>query len=155
MNFVVGPPERVLAATLRRIYSKDVEDAVYATFHYAGGASGQLETNWSDDSYRKMTTQIAVHGTRGKVIADRQECKVYLRTGAEFEGYPAEWTIRYITDLQAPVAFYLRGEEYSAQIDSFMDAVERATHDHENSFASACETDRVIDAIAKAAQARS
>jgi len=155
MNFVVGPPERVLAATLRRIYSKDVEDAVYATFLYPGGASGQLETNWSDATYRKMTTQIAVYGTRGKILADRQECKVFLRAGAEFEQYPADWTIRYITDLQEPVAFYLRGEEYSAQIDSFVDAVERATPEHENSFASASETDRVISAIAKAAQERS
>jgi predicted dehydrogenase len=155
MNFVMGPPERVQSATLRRIYSKDVEDAVYASFLYPGGASGQLETNWSDASYRKMTTQIAVYGTRGKVIADRQECKVFLRTGAEFEQYPAEWTIRYITDLQPPVAFYLRGEEYSAQIDSFVDAVERGTSEHENSFASASETDRVIGDIAAAAKAGS
>jgi len=40
MNFIVGPPERVLGAQLRRIYSKDVEDAVYATFRYSSGASG-------------------------------------------------------------------------------------------------------------------
>ena len=50
---------------------------------------------------------------------------MYLRAGAEFEDYPSGWTSRYITDLQAPVAFYLRGEEYSAQIDAFVDAVER------------------------------
>src|SRR5205823_1263100 len=71
MNFIVGPPERVLGAHLRRIYSKDVEDAVYATFRYPGGASGQLETNWSDNSYRKMSTTMAVYGTRGKIVADR------------------------------------------------------------------------------------
>jgi predicted dehydrogenase len=152
MNFIVGPPERVLGAHLRRIHSRDVEDAVYATFRYPGGASGQLETNWSDDSYRKMSTGVAVYGTRGKIVADRQECRVYLGPGAEFDRYPAGWTIRYITDLQAPVAYYLRGEEYSAQIDTFVDAVGRGTAEHENSFASACETDRVIDMIAKAAQ---
>jgi predicted dehydrogenase len=151
MNFVVGPPETVLGAHVRRIFSRDVEDAVYATFRYPGGASGQLETNWSDETYRKMSTTVTVYGTRGKLIADRQECKAYLRTGAEFEDYPAGWTIRYITDLQPPVDYYLRGEEYSAQIDSFVDAVDRSTPEHENSFASAYETDRVIDLIAKAA----
>ena len=71
------------------------------------------------------------------------------------EGYGAGWTIRYITELQAPVAFYLRGEEYSAQIDAFVDAVERGTSEHENSFASASETDRVIGDIAAAARAGS
>jgi scyllo-inositol 2-dehydrogenase (NADP+) len=147
MNFMVGPPEQVLGAHLRSIYSRDVEDAVYATFRYPGGASGQLETNWSDDSYRKMSTTLAIYGTKGKIVADRQECRVYLRPGAEVEGYPSGWTSRYITELQAPTAFYLRGEEYSAQIDAFVEAVERGTPDHENSFASACETDRVVELV--------
>jgi predicted dehydrogenase len=150
MNFIVGPPERVLGAHLRRIFSRDVEDAVYATLGYPGGTSGQLETNWSDDSYRKMSTTITVYGTKGKIVVDRQECRIYLRQGAEFERYPAGWTIRYITDLQAPVAYYLRGEEYSAQIDAFVEAVRDGSPDHENSFASAFETDRAIAMIAQA-----
>lgn len=150
MNFVAGPPERVLGAHLRRIFSRDVEDAVYATLRYPGGASGQLETNWSDDSHRKMSTTITVFGTKGKIVTDRQECRVYLRQSAEFERYPAGWTIRYITDLQAPVAYYLRGEEYTAQIDAFVDAVEAGSAEQENSFASAFETDRAIAMIAEA-----
>lgn len=150
MNFIAGPAEAVAGANLQRIFSKDVEDAVYATLRYPGGVSGQLETNWSDDSHRKMSTTVTVYGSKGKIIADRQECKVYLRDGAGFENYAAGWTVRYITDLQAPVAYYLRGEEYSAQIDAFIDAVEAGTAVHENSFASALETDRVIDLIMKA-----
>jgi predicted dehydrogenase len=152
MNFIVGPPEQVLGAHLRSIYSSDIEDAVFATLRYAGGASGQIETNWSDDSHRKMSTTITVYGTKGKIIADRQDCKVYLRPGEEFGDYPAGWTLRYITDLQEPVAYYLRGEEYSAQIDAFVAAVEARTSEHENSFASAFETDRVIDLIQRSAQ---
>ena len=137
------------------MYSKDVEDVVHASFVYGNGASGMLETNWSDETFRKMSTTIAVYGTKGKIVADRQECKVYLRSGADFEQYPSGWTIRYITDLQEPVNFYLRGEEYSAQIDSFVDAMQRGVHDHENSFESAYETDRVIDSIMKTGQGRS
>lgn len=151
MNFVMGPPEQVLGAHLRSIYSRDVEDAVYATLRYPGGASGQLETNWSDTTYRKMSTTLMVYGTKGKIVVDRQECRVFLRAGAEFEGYPSEWTTRYITDLQEPVSFYLRGEEYSAQLDAFVEAASRGTSDHENNFASASDTDRVIDQILRAA----
>jgi predicted dehydrogenase len=151
MNFIVGPPERVLGAHLRSVYSSDIEDAVFATLRYAGGASGQLETNWSDDSYRKMSTTITVYGTKGKIVADRQDCSVYLRRGEDFEQYPAGWTTRYITDLQEPVDYYLRGEEYSAQIDAFVAAIEARTAEHENSFASAYETDRVIELILRSA----
>lgn len=155
MNFVVGPPSQVASAQLRSIYSKDVEDAVYAAFLYPNGASGTLETNWSDETYRKMSTTIVVQGTNGKIVVDRQECRVYLKQGTEVEGYPPGWTVRYITELQAPVAYYLRGEEYSAQIDSFVGAVLRGSPEHENSFASAYETDRTIDMILKAGQAGS
>ncbi len=155
MNFVVGPPEEVLSAHLRSVFSKDVEDVVHALFRYPSGASGQLETNWSDDTHRKMSTTITVYGTKGKLVADRQELRVHLRDGSEVEGYAPGWTIRYITELQGPVGFYLRGEEYSAQIDAFVEAAERGTPEHENSFASASETDRVIDLVLQAAQRRS
>jgi predicted dehydrogenase len=155
MNFVVGPPERVLSAQLRRVYSKDVEDAVYAQLRYPNGASGLLETNWSDETHRKMSTTVTVFGTSGKLVVDRQELRVYLRAGAAFAPYPEGWTTRYITELQEPVAFYLRGEEYSAQVDAFVSAAERGLSDHENSFASAHQADRVIDLIQRAAQERS
>jgi scyllo-inositol 2-dehydrogenase (NADP+) len=154
MNFVAGPPESVLGAHLRSVFSTDVEDAVYATFRYPSGASGQLETNWSDETHRKMSTTITVFGTNGKIVADRQECRIYLRQGAEFEQYKAGWTIRYITDLQKPVAYYLRGEEYSAQIDAFISAITSGAAEYENSFASAYETDRVVDMILQSAQRR-
>jgi predicted dehydrogenase len=153
MNYIVGSPSTVTSAHLHSIYSADVEDAVFASFLYPSGASGTLETNWSDETYRKMSTTVIVQGTKGKLIVDRQECKVYLRQDAEVEGYPAGWTVRYITELQAPVSYYLRGEEYSAQIDAFVKAIGEGATENENSFASAFETDRVIDMISKTAKA--
>jgi predicted dehydrogenase len=152
MNFVMGPPERVLGAHLRAVHSRGVEDAVHATLLYPGGASGQLEADWTDETYRKMSTTLVLHGSRGKIVADRQECRVYLRAGAELEGYEPGWTCRSVTELQPATAFYLRGEEYTAQLDAFVEAVEGGVADGENSFASASETDRVIDLVRQAAE---
>ncbi|HEV8113649.1 MAG TPA: Gfo/Idh/MocA family oxidoreductase [Planctomycetota bacterium] len=150
MNFIAGTPTAVRGARMQSVFSKDVEDAVYAIFSYADGMSGVLETNWSDETFRKMSTTITASGTKGKLVADRQELKVHLRSGCAFERYEEGWTTRYITDLQKPVDFYLRGEEYSAQIDAFVRAIESGNLDHENAFASACETDRVLHMIAAA-----
>jgi scyllo-inositol 2-dehydrogenase (NADP+) len=155
MNFLVGPPARVEGASLQSIFSPDVDDAVSAVFTYPGDATGILETNWSDDSYRKMTTTIVIHGTGGKLIADRQELKVYLRDQLGFEDYVEGWNTRYITGLQKPVGFYLRGEEYSAQLQAFTEAIRTGNMAHENSFASAYETDRIIDLILHANKANS
>ena len=84
------------------MYSEHVEDTVHALFGYANGASGQLETNWCDESVRKMSTSITVYGALGKITADRQECQVFLKPGHSFENYEEGWTIKYITDLQDP-----------------------------------------------------
>src|SRR5882724_1731354 len=150
MNFLVGPPTRVEGASLQTIFSQNVDDAVSAVFAHAGDVSGILETNWSDDSYRKMTTTVTIHGTGGKLIVDRQELKVYLREPRGFEDYVEGWNMRYITGLQKPVGFYLRGEEYSAQLEAFTEAIRADNMAHENSFASAYETDRVVDLILQA-----
>ncbi len=155
MNFIAGPPSSVAGARMQSIFSKDVEDAVYAVFGYADGRTGVLEANWSDETYRKMSTTITLHGTRGKLVADRQELKLYLRAGCTFEDYVEGWNTRYITGLQEPVAFYLRGEEYSAQIDAFVRAIEAGDFEHENSFASSAETDRVLEQIAQASRSGS
>lgn len=149
MNFLVGPPNEVLGASLQSIYSNEVEDAVFATLGYPSGLTGQLSINWSDDTYRKMSTQITVLGTNGKITVDRQECRVYLREARGDDAYGQGWTVRYITDLQEPVDFYLRGEEYSAQADAFVKAVQASDTNPLNSFASALQTDTLVDELGK------
>lgn len=148
MNFLVGPPTAVAGARLQSIFSVDVEDAVTAVLDYGGRLTGLLETNWSDETYRKMSTTLTLHGTRGKLVVDRQELRVHLR--APFEDLEAGWNVRSTTSLQRPVAFYLRGEEYSAQLEAFQEAIRSGDLAHENSFASSWETDRVLDLIARA-----
>ena len=43
--------------------------------------------------------------------------------------------------------FYLRGEEYSAQIDYFVQSIKARRLDGENTFRSALETDQVLEMI--------
>jgi len=148
VNSIAGVPSSVSGVVLPSVYSSDVDDGVYCTLHYANGACGQLAVNWSDESFRKMSTKVSVWGDNGRVTADRQECQIYLR-----EKTPAVpdlgtgWTVRYTTDLTDPVWYYLRGEEYSAQIDHFVKAVAAGRTDNVNSFRSALETDRLVSMI--------
>ena len=55
--------------------------------------------------------------------------------------------MKYITDFADPVNFYLRGEEYSAQIDYFINAIEQQVPNTINTFQSAWHTDKVISMI--------
>jgi predicted dehydrogenase len=145
VNWLIGTPERATGTVLGRIFSADTEDEVYGTLLYRDGVSAQVSVNWSDESYRKMTTRITAWGTAGRIYADRQECQVYVREGtAPPEGYKTGWNVRYTTELTDPVWFYVRGEEYSSQLDYWVDAIAAGRTDNVNSFASAAMTDRTV-----------
>ena len=148
VNFVAGTPASVGGVVRHSVFSRDVEDEIYCSLYYASGASGQLCVNWSDESFRKMSTKISVWGTNGRLTADRQECQTYLReSAASLPELKVGWNVRYTTDLTEPVWYYLRGEEYSAQIDYFVKSIEARRTQGENSFRSALEADHIVSMI--------
>jgi predicted dehydrogenase len=148
LTWYFGEPTAVGGSVLNKIFSRDTDDEVYSTLYFQDGFTGQVSVNWSDESYRKMTTKITVWGTNGRIYADRQEVQVYLRdAGAAPKGYEEGWNVRYTTELTEPVWFYIRGEEYSAQIDYFVRAALEKRAENINSFDSAAQTDRVIAMI--------
>ena len=144
---IIGRPVKATGSQLKKIYSKDVEDAVYSILTLESGLSGVLSVNWSDETYRKMATSLTILGKKGKIICDATEIKIYLKEANPTEKLDKGWTIKYITDFAIPVNFYLRGEEYSAQIDKFVDCVIREKQTEINTFKQALNTDKVIELI--------
>jgi predicted dehydrogenase len=156
VNWYLGAPQSVGGSVLNKIFSKDTEDEVFSTLYYENGKSAQISVNWSDESYRKMTTKVTIWGTQGRIYADRQECQVYIRDGVNIPaGYQRGWNVRYTTDLTEAVWFYLRGEEYSAQLDYFVRCIEeKEGSDNINSFEEAVITDRVMAMMVADAEKR-
>ena len=136
------------------VFSTDIDDEVFSTLRWHDGPAGQLSVNWSDESHRKMSTKISLIGTNGRLYADRQECQAYLRAPvAGLSDYATGWTVKYTTELTEDRWFYLRGEEYSAQLDEFVKAVrQKAGQASENSFASATQTDKTMAMIIENAE---
>ncbi len=149
LNWVFGTPERVAGSVLNSIFSTETDDEVFSTLSFADGPTAQLSVNWSDESHRKMTTKISMIGTNGRINVDRQECQLYLRESvAALPDAQKGWNVQYTTELTEDPWFYLRGEEYSAQLADFIEAVRDSKTDPvENSFRSAAATDRTIDMI--------
>jgi predicted dehydrogenase len=138
-TYLFGMPSGVGGAAVTSVFSKGVDDEVYATLYYPGGVTGQLCVNWSDDTHRKMSMRVEAWGKNGKLNADRQECQLYVRG--------LGWDVRYTTELTRPVRFYVRGEEFSAQMDYFIECIEQGRLDNLNSFAAALEADMVLDMV--------
>jgi predicted dehydrogenase len=144
---VISRPVKVNGTLLKSIYSHDVEDAVFALMALQNGISGVLSINWSDETYRKMSTSLTVIGKKGKIICDATEIKIYLKEENKREHLEKGWTIRSIAEYAIPVNYYLRGEEYSAQIDNFIDCIKSGKQSTINTFEQAQYTDRVIEMI--------
>ena len=144
---VVGRPVKVNGALLKSVYSKGVEDAVYSLLTLENKISGVLLVNWSDETYRKMSTSLTVEGKKGKIICDATEIKIYLKEANQKNGLEKGWTTKYITDFALPVNYHLRGEEYSAQIDYFVDNVINKRQGTYNTFEQGFYTDKVIEMI--------
>ncbi|NMC37108.1 MAG: Gfo/Idh/MocA family oxidoreductase [Bacteroidales bacterium] len=144
---ILGKPIKAQGTKLKQFYSRNVEDAVYSVLTLENGLSGVLSVNWSDETYRKMSTSLVVFGTKGKIICDATELKIYLKEEIPSEKLGKGWTIKYITDYAIPVSFYLRGEEYSAQIDNFIRCVVSKKQTEINTFEQGLYTDRVIEFI--------
>lgn len=147
INDLISPVKSSKGSLLKSIYSKNVEDAVYSLLELTNGVSGVLSVNWSDETYRKMSTTVTICGTKGKIVSDANELKVFLKDPAGLKGYSKGWNVSYITELTEQVDFYLRGEEYSAQMDYFVKAVEGKVPNTINTFQSAWYTDNAIELI--------
>ena len=145
INYVTGSTLVDCAGTLMpSIFSGEVDDAVYGSLKLANGLKGQISVNWSDDTVRKMTTSVKVHGDGGKLEADATTLKIYVKEDKPQYGLQKGWNFKYITDVTPQVTFNLRGEEYTAESEAFINSILTGKIDDRNSFESALQTDYII-----------
>ena len=147
--YLLGQPNKVTGSIMQSIYSSDVEDLVSSTFIYENGCAGTIMVNWSDETFRKPTNIVTIFGTRGKIIADKHAYKIYLKEADQANKFHDGWNTRYITDFAKSVRFYVRGNEFSRQLDYFVDCIEQKRADNVASFAEALKTDVVMEEITK------
>jgi len=152
INYLIGPPARVLGAVLGKIYSEGVEDTVSATFVYEDGTRGNLLANWSDASYRKPTCHFEVLGRHGKIMANPYSYKVFFRKDPELEGFSQGWNERYFAAIARPVRFFVRGFEFTRQLDYFIDRILERKPSEVCSFEDGLETDLIIDRIRRSGE---
>jgi predicted dehydrogenase len=148
---IVGRPVKINGTLLKSIYSKGVEDAVCSLMTLDNKLSGVMLVNWSDVTFRKMSTSLTLIGKKGKIFCDSTEIKIFLNEPNRKEGLEKGWTIRDITSFAIPVNFHLRGEEYSAQIDYFINNIMNRKSGSYNTFEQGNYTDKVIEMIIETA----
>lgn len=144
--YLFGTPSSVKGSVTQSIYSSNVEDLVSSTLVYEQGVTGRITVNWSDPAYRKPANIITVNGTKGKIIASKYHLKTFLLEARDDFDLKEGWNSQYMTDLAENVSFYVRGNEFSRQWESFIQNVEEKKQAL-STCESALQTDLIIDAI--------
>ncbi len=145
--YLVGVPDRIVGSVMQSIFSSGVEDLVTSTFIYDSGCSGTIASNWSDETYRKPANIFTIIGTKGKIVADKHEYKIYLKQADSTNDFHKGWNTRYITEFAKPVRFYVRGNEFTTQLDNVIDCVKNNRLENVCDFSEALKTDRIIERI--------
>lgn len=150
MNFLVGPPKGVIGSSLQSLVSQNVEDRVDVLFAYSD-FTGSLHVNWSDPSCRKPAYRVVIDTRKGRIVADQHAYKIF-KTCPTSPGQPGDWATVHITDIAEPVRMYVRGNEFTRQLDHFIENVVLGRMDTVSDAASAAEADRVMEQIRNAGQ---
>lgn len=155
INYFFGPPEHIVGTVLGSIYSEAVEDTVSTTFLYKDGMRGNLLANWSDPAYRKPSCCIEILGRAGKIIADLRSYKVFFAERPEIDGFTQGWNQRSFTTFAQPVRFFVRGFEFTRQLDYFVQCILDRSPCQVCSFQDGFETDTIMQRIRTDGQSRS
>jgi scyllo-inositol 2-dehydrogenase (NADP+) len=147
--YLLGQPDKLMGSIMQRIYSSDAEDLVSSNFVYKNGYNGTIMVNWSDETFRKPTNIVTIFGTQGKIVADKHAYKIFLKEPYHNNGFQKGWNTQYITDFGKSVRFYVRGNEFTRQLDYFIDCIEKSRSDNISSFAEAHKTDVIMEDIVK------
>jgi predicted dehydrogenase len=151
--FLFGAPNAVTGSVMKSIYSSGVEDFVGSTFIYDNGLTGTIQVNWSDETYRKPTNIVTILGQKGKIQADKHCYKIFLKENCPDLDLIKGWNTRYLTDIGKNVRIYVRGNEFTLQLDHFVECIEHGVNPSISSFADAFETDVIMEKIVQNSQA--
>jgi hypothetical protein len=86
-------------------------------------------------------------GRKGKIIADLRTLKVFFKETPENGEFTQGWNIKYYPSLAEPVRFFVRGFEFTRQLDYFVDCILRNRPSEICSFDDGLRTDTVIEQI--------
>jgi predicted dehydrogenase len=145
--YLFGEDIILKSSQLESVFSTVVDDRVTAKFEHDNGLKGNISVDWSDATVRKATNSVTVIGEFGELTANKQEIKLKMIQANESLGFSAGEHEIYVTDLETDVGYYLRGEDFSLQMQAFSDSLNGIDTPTQSLINSAIVTDRIISEI--------
>ena len=120
-RWVFGDVDAVESAAFGRVYSTRADDNVRIDLRHQAGIVGSIRLDWCDTSKRKSFIDFEIECEAGTVRASNVDLSVDIKPGADLT--PEARAALLAPVLPFPVNFYLRGEEYSLQLEVFLERI--------------------------------
>lgn len=118
---IFGEVAQVQSAACGRVHSTQGDDRFDIAWVHADGTPGCLLLDWCDTTRRKSAMDFDVRFEHGSVHANNAELVVQVAPGAPVPD--ADQALLHAPVLPYPVGFYLRGEEFTLQLEIFLQRV--------------------------------
>ncbi len=115
---IFGEVQQLQSADYSQVHSTRGDDRFNIGWSHTSGARGKLLLDWCDTSRRKSAMDFDVAFDYGTVHANNAEISVQVASGAPISA--EQRALLLAPMLPYPVNFYLRGEEFSLQLEIFL-----------------------------------
>ncbi len=116
-----GNVSTLQAASFGRVHSVRGDDSANIEWRHESGLAGTLLLDWCDTSQRKSGIEFQIEFEHGSVFVNNAEFKPGLNAGVALAAAAQATLFEPITPY--PVNYYLRGEEYTLQLELFLERV--------------------------------
>ncbi len=125
-RYVFGDVATLRSASFGRTFSAAADDKIELAWTHASGAPGELLLDWCDPSKRKSALAFEVRFDKGVVRASNADITVEIDEGADIAPELRATLLEPVRPYQ--VNYYLRGEEYTLQLEAFLETALGGRH---------------------------
>jgi predicted dehydrogenase len=156
-RFIFGEVETVEAAEIGHVHSLHADDQISVVWTHRDATFGRVEIDWCDSSKRKSVVEFRAQFEHAEVRADNSALEINWHANAPISSGDRALLA---APVQPPkVGFYLRGEEFSLELEDFLGAClgrrmsvnATPASDGTPRLADGYRVDRIIDEIARKA----
>ena len=117
-RYCFGDVVNINSASARHVFSVKADDGVDVSWIHISGCKADIFLNWCDTTKRKAELAFSVEFEGGAVKASNTDVTIRLKDG--FDLAPELKEQLFAPLLPHPVSYYLRGEEFTLQLEVFL-----------------------------------
>jgi scyllo-inositol 2-dehydrogenase (NADP+) len=125
-RYLFGDVDQLASASFGRTYSAQADDKIELAWTHASGAQGELLLDWCDPSKRKSALAFEVRFAHGVVRASNADISITMADDAPITAEARAALLAPVRPYQ--VNYYLRGEEYTLQLEAFLETALGSRH---------------------------